>query len=69
MKKTFKKNYSAISSNKNDTLKSKVPDTGPERIAKAIARSGLCSRREAERWIINGQVKLNSKIYLKAYLY
>ena len=62
MKKTFKKNNSEISSNKIDTFKSKASYTGPERIAKTIARSGLCSRREAERWIINGQVKLNSKI-------
>ena len=62
MKNTFKKNNSEISSNKIDSFKSKAPDTGPERIAKTIARSGLCSRREAERWIINGQVKLNSKI-------
>ena len=62
MKNTFKKNYSETLSNKTTPEKSKVLDTGPERIAKAIARSGLCSRREAERWIINGQVKLNSKI-------
>ena len=62
MKKTFKKNNSEISSNKIDIFKSKAPDNRPERIAKTIARSGLCSRREAERWIINGQVKLNSKI-------
>ena len=62
MKNTFKKNNSETSSNKIDTFKSKSLNTGPERIAKAIARSGLCSRREAERWIINGQVKLNSKI-------
>ena len=62
MKNTFKKNNSEISLIKTETLKSKVSDTKPERIAKAIARSGLCSRREAERWIINGQVKLNSKI-------
>ena len=62
MKKTFKKNNSEISSNIIGTFKSKAPDTGPERIAKTIARSGLCSRREAERWIINGQVKLNNKI-------
>ena len=62
MKKTYKKNNSGISSNKIGTFKSKAPDTGAERIAKTIARSGLCSRREAERWIINGQVKLNSKI-------
>ncbi|MDC0228034.1 rRNA pseudouridine synthase [Alphaproteobacteria bacterium] len=65
MKKTFKKNNLEISSNKIGTFKSKAPDTGPERIAKTIARSGLCSRREAERWIINGQVKLNSKILTK----
>ena len=62
MKNSFKKNNSETSSNKTAPEKSKVLDTGPERIAKAIARSGLCSRREAERWIINGQVKLNSKI-------
>ena len=62
MKNTFKKNNSETSLNKIDTFKSKALNTGPERIAKAIARSGLCSRRDAERWIINGQVKLNSKI-------
>ena len=62
MKNTFKKNNSETSSNKTTPEKSKALDTGPERIAKAIARSGLCSRREAERWIINGQVKLNNKI-------
>ena len=57
MKNTFKKHNSETSSNKTAPEKSKALDTGPERIAKAIARSGLCSRREAERWIINGQVK------------
>ena len=62
MKNTFKKNNYETSSNKTAPKKSKALDTGPERIAKVIARSGLCSRREAERWIINGQVKLNSKI-------
>ena len=62
MKNTLKKNNSETSSNKTSPEKSKALDTEPERIAKAIARSGLCSRREAERWIINGQVKLNNKI-------
>lgn len=33
-----------------------------ERIAKVIARSGLCSRRDAERWIADGRVKLNGKL-------
>src|SRR5262249_32390701 len=27
-----------------------------ERIAKAIARAGLCSRRQAERWLAGGRV-------------
>jgi 23S rRNA pseudouridine2605 synthase len=31
---------------------------GGERIAKLIARAGLCSRREAERWIAEGRVML-----------
>jgi 23S rRNA pseudouridine2605 synthase len=30
-----------------------------ERIAKVMARHGLCSRREAERWIAHGRVKVN----------
>ncbi|MCC9624348.1 pseudouridine synthase [Thalassospira sp. MA62] len=33
----------------------------PERIAKRIARSGVCSRRDAERMIEEGRVKLNGK--------
>ncbi len=32
---------------------------GGERIAKAIARAGLCSRREAEAWIAAGRVAVN----------
>jgi 23S rRNA pseudouridine2605 synthase len=32
-----------------------------ERIAKVIARAGLCSRRDAERWIEAGRVELNGK--------
>ena len=33
-----------------------------ERIAKRIARAGLCSRRDAERWIGEGRVKVNGKV-------
>jgi 23S rRNA pseudouridine2605 synthase len=33
-----------------------------ERIAKVMARVGLCSRREAEVWIENGRVELNGKL-------
>ena len=35
---------------------------GPMRIAKAMARAGLCSRREAERWIADGRVSVNGKL-------
>jgi 23S rRNA pseudouridine2605 synthase len=34
---------------------------GPERIAKAMARAGLCSRREADRWIADGRVSVNGQ--------
>ncbi|MBL29588.1 MAG: pseudouridine synthase, partial [Rhodospirillaceae bacterium] len=33
-----------------------------ERIAKRLARSGLCSRREAERWIAEGRVAVDGKV-------
>ena len=33
-----------------------------DRIAKVLARAGLCSRRDAERWIADGRVKLNGKV-------
>ena len=33
-----------------------------ERIAKKIARAGLCSRREAESWISEGRVKVNGDV-------
>lgn len=33
-----------------------------ERIAKTIARAGVCSRREAERLILEGRVKINDEV-------
>ena len=33
-----------------------------QRIAKVIARAGLCSRRDAERWIAEGRVSVNGKM-------
>jgi 23S rRNA pseudouridine2605 synthase len=33
-----------------------------DRIAKVMARAGLCSRREAERWIADGRVKVDGTI-------
>ncbi len=36
-----------------------MAEAGKERIAKVMARAGLCSRREAERWIAEGRVVVN----------
>lgn len=33
-----------------------------DRIAKVMARAGICSRREAERWIAESRVKVNGKV-------
>lgn len=51
-------------------MKQKAPQKPPaestatpgERIAKRMARAGLCSRRDAERWIEDGRVKVNGKL-------
>jgi 23S rRNA pseudouridine2605 synthase len=34
----------------------------PERVAKLLARAGLCSRRDAERWIAEGRVSLDGRV-------
>jgi 23S rRNA pseudouridine2605 synthase len=50
------------------TLPRPVPEGLPpaaktaERIAKVIARAGLCSRREAEAWIAAGRVAVNGAV-------
>ena len=35
-----------------------------ERIAKFLARSGVASRRESEKLIFDGRIKLNGKILI-----
>lgn len=39
----------------------KPDDNDKERIAKVMARAGLCSRREAETWIAAGRVSVNGE--------
>ena len=34
----------------------------PERVAKLLARVGLCSRRDAERWIVAGRVSVDGQV-------
>lgn len=34
----------------------------PERVAKRMARAGLCSRRDAERWIAAGRVAVDGEV-------
>jgi len=42
--------------------KSKREENKGQRIAKVIARAGLCSRRDAEKWIDAGRVVVNGKV-------
>lgn len=44
------------------TLAKPKAEGEPERIAKRLSRAGVCSRRDAERWIAEGRVVLNGKV-------
>lgn len=50
-----------MTDNKHDSTAQKDSPAG-ERIAKRIARAGICSRREAERLILEGKVKVNQEV-------
>lgn len=57
LEKTGKENLK-----KDKVMADKSADNKGERIAKALARAGLCSRREAERWIEAGRVAVNGRV-------
>lgn len=44
-----------------DELENEINQTG-ERIQKVLARLGIGSRRDIERWIVDGRVKINGEI-------
>jgi len=49
----------------SDETQTKVSNVRPgQRIAKVMARAGVCSRREAEAWIAEGRVSVNGKALL-----
>ena len=48
--------------NTPDTETTENPDGRGERIAKRLARAGVCSRRDAERWIAEGRGMLNGTL-------
>jgi 23S rRNA pseudouridine2605 synthase len=50
------------SSSRASSAKTGEDANAPMRIAKAMARAGLCSRRDAERWIGEGRVSVNGAV-------
>jgi 23S rRNA pseudouridine2605 synthase len=47
----------------NDEIQTEGSEVRPgQRIAKVMARAGVCSRREAEAWIAEGRVSVNGEI-------
>ncbi|OYX36321.1 MAG: hypothetical protein B7Y99_01900 [Caulobacterales bacterium 32-69-10] len=54
---------SARQENSDDGAPDGAPDGSPgERVAKALARAGVASRREVERYIEDGRVAINGKV-------
>ncbi len=47
----------------NDEIQAEASEVRPgHRIAKVMARAGVCSRREAEAWIAEGRVSVNGEV-------
>jgi 23S rRNA pseudouridine2605 synthase len=45
-----------------NTSEATAKQADTERVAKRLARAGLCSRREAERWVEMGRVSVNGRV-------
>ena len=47
----------------NDEIQAEGSEVRPgQRIAKVMARAGVCSRREAEAWVAEGRVSVNGEV-------
>jgi 23S rRNA pseudouridine2605 synthase len=46
----------------SDNARDSVEGERPERVAKLLARAGVCSRRDAERWIAEGRVAVDGRV-------
>ena len=57
--------YSPEQNPEND-LPAEIAGDGTERIAKRLARAGIASRREVERMIEQGRIRLNGKVLTQA---
>src|SRR5271169_195389 len=66
-----KANYGGVRDGAGPSSRRRIfeaPGVGPkerregQRIAKVMARAGLCSRRDAEGWIAEGRVVVNGRV-------
>ncbi len=60
-KKTFSKRKTAAASKTEETSNEPV-NSAPIRLNKFIANAGICSRREADKLIAEGEIKINGKV-------
>ena len=61
MKKQKSSKHTVITSKSGETSQNKSQLQSGERIQKVLSRAGLGSRREIERWITEGKIRINEK--------